>query len=188
LFRALRERQRVAIACAEVDSLEEIVDCYTSGAPDEELWRAVADSATLLGRAPTLVAYRSGESLRFAAGSKCDENGPGAVLSAWEIPLAARDNLLVECIESGRIAETSDVAALAQGATSAGRGDLGKRRKVHFLVTPLAGEPAALVAVAEGRARANQEGLRIVAERAAMVRQARLNPRASLPDIDAIEA
>lgn len=183
--RATWERRRVARACAEIGALEEIVDCYASGASEEELWRTIADSASLVAGVPAFVACASADGIRFVAVAGTPGDGISSALRSVQIPASRSDNPVIQCIAGGQETEASGLNDLTRGAT-VGQGSLPEDgRKYRCRIIPIPGEEAALVALAIGRSAT--EGLRMVAERSALVRRARHDLRRGF-DLDPIAA
>lgn len=171
--RAQWERQRVVRACAEVEALEAIVDCYTANVPEPELWQTVRRSAMQISGARVFCAVaEDDEVVRVAAGGGGEEGDE--VLHGLRVPLSAHENLIVRGVADGQEAATENLADLLRGSEETGR-IAAAQRKAHYLVVPVARENggAALVAVVHGNAAAAAEGLRLVAERAGLVLRAR---------------
>jgi hypothetical protein len=165
-LRAQRERTRVLQACARVDALEAIVDCRVEGTGEPDFWRAVSRAASLFSGERVLAAYVEEGVVRLE-----EDGGQGDVLSGLRVPLAARDNPIVQGIETGREIETDKLVDLTAGAE--GGAEMGRTpRRTRYVVAPIEGTMAALVAVTRHDTRPLLEALRVVAERAARVHRA----------------
>ena len=172
--RALWERRRIARACAEVDALEAIVDCYAAGVDDRELWNTVSRSASQITGVRVLAAHASAEVVRL------DDDASTVDAEVWRalrIPISARNNLIVHCIASGREAETDNLGDLFTGSEADKPPETLQRARFRYLTVPIrqAAEGAALVAIVSGNTSAVVDALRLVAERAGLVLKARQN-------------
>jgi hypothetical protein len=170
--RAQWERRRVARACAEVEALEAIVDCFTGNASEAELWETVGRSAAQVSGARVFCAVADDEMVRVEGARQAADGDD--VLHGLRVPLSASDNLIVQGILSGREAETENLADLLEGSESA-TGGPPPRRRAHYVVIPIPRHQggAALIAVVHGNAAAAAESLRLVAERTELVLRAR---------------
>jgi len=163
--RAMGERRRVARACSRVDALEAIVDCCTQGVSEQEFWRAVARGAEAFTGTRVLVAWLEGDSLRLD-----ESDGAGQGWAGLHLPASARANLILRAIATGREAEAESAADLLAGSDAVA--PAGGPRRARYLIVPVPGMEAALIAITTSGAGAAADGLRIVAERAAQVQRA----------------
>lgn len=172
--RAQRERTRVLRACARVDALEGIVDARSEALSEEEFWRTVSRCASQFTGQRVLAAWAEEGALRLAEGAVAAGDGLGGLC----VPLEARGNLILHAIDVGREVETGSAGDLTAGALEA-PAQARSPRRTRYVVAPVQGETAALLAVTRADTGDVLEALRVVGERVARVR--RVWPRGAEP-------
>ncbi len=193
LLRASREQRRAAQAFGEAAALEAIVDSFASGGSRESLWKVVLRSGAELTGGRVYAAEVEGGVVRVrstggtVSGSEVEQTGEW-ILQNLRVPLTAETNPLARAIRAGSEEEAANLHELSDGSVRALAEGVVERLDqswpVGFLVVPVISgdQGCALLAAAQTIDDRVRAGLRVVAERAALVIQARGDDSREQPD------